>query len=139
MKKATVLGAAFIAALTFGAQSASAFCVSFGNGAGGNFCDRMEVNTSSGLLFGRWDADCDGVGDTVVGGTVGFGEADTSAAPAITPGLSWVYTFNLGTMTWSNHFTDGFTITPFNTNLPFSFTPGACPLSDGGGNRSTAE
>jgi hypothetical protein len=132
IKKTLIASTAFAAALTMGALQANAFCITFGDGAGGSFCDLMEVSTTSGILWGK-RAGC--VGPTAVGGTVGFGEASGSFGSDV---QIWVYTFDIGARRWSNQFTDGNSLTPFHQNLPFSFTAGACPPAiEGGGFSST--
>lgn len=126
MNKTLIMGAAIAAALTLGAQRASAYCLDL---SPSGFCDLVEVDVVDGVVFGIWESDCDGVPDTTVGGTTDFGTGNFA-------GDSWkdgvhlfVWTVNIGARTTDFWQTDGTTATQWFNDLTTSLSPGACPFT----------
>lgn len=131
MKKILIVGAAIAAFLTMGAQSAYAYCLDF---APSGFCDLVQVNVSSGIVYGVWDSNCDAIADTSVIGTAGLGTGDVAGDPWKDGVTVFLWDVNVSASTadlWQN---DGVNLIQFQSNIPFILTSGACSFvaSEGG-------
>ena len=87
-----------------------------------NFCDRINISTSSGLNYGFWDFTCADNWIVVFGG---------NASPATTVGSTATgsaaqFVWHVGPMTFDLYATDGFGVFLIQSNQPFTATPGKC-------------
>lgn len=129
MRKTAILSAVILAALTFGALKANAYCVE-----PVGVCDQAQVDVVGGVVYGLWDWTCDGVSLIPVLGTVGFGSGSFTGGPPPADLLGlWDINISANTMDFGVSDGTGFAVTF--PNVPIVISTGACnfALSSGGG------
>ena len=128
MKRIAVLGALAFLVLGFSAPRANATLVCV---APVGFCDRIELEINlGGVIAGNYDHDCTDTFSTPLVGRLGGGHATASGAALFAPPpTAMMLDHVLATALVDFWVWDGVTLTNIAPDVPYTVTPGACPLS----------
>lgn len=125
MRKTLIIGGAIAAVLTVAAQPANAYCIDL---APSGYCDLVQVDVVSGVVYGVWESDCDGVPDTTVAGTTDFGTG-SFAGDSYKTGLTiFLWDVNVAARTTDFWQTDGTSAVQWYNDMPVGLSVGACPF-----------